>query len=125
MAAFINRRHSERLLLRLPIDVLQNGRYLGRFAIRNANSDGAFIETGAVAPPDSGILELAFAAGDIYDGDVSRHMQALVVRRTPEGIGVWFTTDEDIFCRRMVDVLSQLINHIDPHGASGGRRPVH
>jgi hypothetical protein len=113
------------MLLQLPIDVFQNGHYLGRFVIRNVNSSGAFIETGAIVQPDNGILELTFAAGDIYDGDVSRHLQALVVRRTADGVGVWFATGDEVFYRRMVDVLGQLIDLMDPRGVSSGRRALH
>jgi hypothetical protein len=112
----MNHRCSVRIPLRVEVDLFRHGHDLGRYMTRNIDSDGGFLETGALALFPSDIVKLAIAAPREDPGHVS--IRAMVVRRTDEGVGLLFTNYSPDFYQQMGRLIDTLLNAERPTASS-------
>jgi len=103
----MEKRYSERIVLQVAMDVYSGQTCLGRFQTRDINQNGAFIETGKTTLSRSGTIG-TIALSIVSPGAAVGRIEALVVRKTDEGVGVWFRNYATGFCQYMANVCGDV-----------------
>jgi len=106
------RRYSPRVEGPLDVEISCRGEPLGRYQTRNACFDGMFLETGRLDLQPNELVDL-----DLEANGHSCSMRAVVVHRSPEGIGVILMEDCLGYCRLILDAIDAGALNVPPESA--------